>query len=114
MNATLIHPGDCEYPAGVQKAFGERPLPAITAIGDRELFRCRPLALFCSIKYPGDVILRTFDLMRIVVAKQLLDKGKDAGATNIRRRFDNRDPMILITGQLTSPAGGLPMVGDKL
>jgi hypothetical protein len=61
MKAILLHPGDGEYPAGVEKAFGEASLPAITAIGDRKLLRCGPLALFCSIKCPGDVILRTFD-----------------------------------------------------
>jgi hypothetical protein len=41
-------------------------LPAIAAIGNPELLRCRSLGLFCSIKCPGDVILRTYELIASV------------------------------------------------
>jgi predicted Rossmann fold nucleotide-binding protein DprA/Smf involved in DNA uptake len=66
MNATLIQPESSEYPTGLKRVFGERPLPPVSAIGNRDLLRCRALALFCSIKCPGEVILRTYDLIRSI------------------------------------------------
>ncbi len=43
---------------------------ACTARGDVRLLRVPLLALFCSIKCPGNIILKTFDLM-----KELRDKN---------------------------------------
>jgi hypothetical protein len=40
--------------------------PALIAVGNLDLLRCRLLALFCSVKCPGDVILQTYDLVRAV------------------------------------------------
>jgi predicted Rossmann fold nucleotide-binding protein DprA/Smf involved in DNA uptake len=53
---------DPAYPVGVEPWLGGRPPQA--ALGNLDLIRCRPLGLFCSIKCPGDVILRTYDLVR--------------------------------------------------
>jgi predicted Rossmann fold nucleotide-binding protein DprA/Smf involved in DNA uptake len=62
MNVTLIQPGTSVYPASVAEKLPARP--AIAALGNLDLLHSRPLALFCSIKCPGDVILRTYDLIR--------------------------------------------------
>ena len=62
MNVTLIQPSDSAYPAAVADKLPDRP--AIAALGNFDLLRSRPLALFCSIRCPGDVILRTYDLIR--------------------------------------------------
>ena len=56
MNVSVIQPRDAAYPAGIEECLGRRP--ALTALGNRDLIRYRPLALFWSIKCPGDVILR--------------------------------------------------------
>lgn len=61
MNVAIIKPGDEAYPPPLMTQ--ERP-PTLTTIGSQDLLQCRPLALFCSIKCPGDVILRTYDLIR--------------------------------------------------
>ncbi|OGH56416.1 MAG: hypothetical protein A3G34_01880 [Candidatus Lindowbacteria bacterium RIFCSPLOWO2_12_FULL_62_27] len=51
------------YPAAVRQFFGKRP-PDITLIGNAELLKSRPMALFCSIRCPGDLILKLYDLVR--------------------------------------------------
>ncbi len=62
MNVTLIRPSSSAYPAAVAEKLPQRP--AIAALGNLDLLHSRPLALFCSIQCPGDVILRTYDLIR--------------------------------------------------
>lgn len=64
MNTTSITPDDSAYPSSIKERLPTQP--TLTAIGNRELLRCRPLALFCSIKCPGDVILQTYDLIRAI------------------------------------------------
>src|SRR5260370_2898208 len=72
MDLSVIQPRDTAYPAGIEECLGRRP--ALTALGNRDLIRCRPLALFWSIKCPGDVILRTYDFIRAL---------RDAGVPTI-------------------------------
>jgi predicted Rossmann fold nucleotide-binding protein DprA/Smf involved in DNA uptake len=62
MSLTLIAPDDSAYPTGIAEVLHGRP--RIAALGNLALLQSRPLALFCSIKCPGDVILRTYDLIR--------------------------------------------------
>lgn len=62
INANRILPGESAYPPGFKDRLGEE-FP-ITALGNLDLVQSRPLALFCSIKCPGDIILRTYDLIR--------------------------------------------------
>jgi predicted Rossmann fold nucleotide-binding protein DprA/Smf involved in DNA uptake len=62
MSVTLVKPDDSTYPRAVELRCNGRP--TITAVGNLDLLRLAPLALFCSIKCPGDVILRTYDLIR--------------------------------------------------
>jgi predicted Rossmann fold nucleotide-binding protein DprA/Smf involved in DNA uptake len=62
MHVSLIAPIDSAYPAAIEERLQTRP--PIAALGNVDLVQCRPLALFCSIKCPGDVILQTYDLIR--------------------------------------------------
>jgi predicted Rossmann fold nucleotide-binding protein DprA/Smf involved in DNA uptake len=65
MSATSrIARDDLGYPAGIEEALGRQP--AIGVIGNMDLLNSQPLALFCSLKCPGDVILRVYDLVRAV------------------------------------------------
>lgn len=64
MTVTFIQPETSEYPPCLERIYAEQALPTLSAIGNRDLLCCRPLALFCSIKCPGDVIVRTYDLIR--------------------------------------------------
>src|SRR5260370_32808677 len=62
MNVTVIRPGDCEYPPAIEGKL--RDQPPLAVLGNLDLIRTRLLALFCSIKCPGNVILGTYDLIR--------------------------------------------------
>jgi predicted Rossmann fold nucleotide-binding protein DprA/Smf involved in DNA uptake len=62
MNVNQIKSEDSAYPVAVAEKLPGRP--TIAALGNLALLQSRPLALFCSIKCPGDVILRTYDLIR--------------------------------------------------
>lgn len=62
MNVTLVKPANSAYPAAIAETLHAQP--TIAALGTLDLLRSRTLALFCSIKCPGDVILRTYDLIR--------------------------------------------------
>ena len=65
----LIRPGEQHYPRGLD-LLGEKAPRNFSAIGNLDHLG-RPLfALFCSVKCPGNLILKTYDL-----ARQLRDQG---------------------------------------
>jgi len=57
-----IIPGDIFYPKGLKSHFSKKAPPIILAIGNLELLKHKKLAFFCSVKCPGHLILRTYDL----------------------------------------------------
>lgn len=58
-------------PAGVRTYLGPSAPRAIAALGNLDILHRPKLALFCSIKCPGRLILRTYDL-----AQALRDAGE--------------------------------------
>jgi predicted Rossmann fold nucleotide-binding protein DprA/Smf involved in DNA uptake len=54
----------------LRKYLGDQAPECIFALGDLDILRQKTLALFCSVKCPGDLILQTYDL-----ARQLRDAG---------------------------------------
>lgn len=66
MEIQKIHQEHSSYPHPLINLLGEHAPSALTAIGNFELLKAAPLALFCSARCPGSLILKTFDL-----AKQL-------------------------------------------
>jgi len=50
------------YPAALRACPGPIAPAAITALGDLALLDCRPLALFCSARCPGSLIVQASDL----------------------------------------------------
>jgi predicted Rossmann fold nucleotide-binding protein DprA/Smf involved in DNA uptake len=62
------------YPEGLPLYLREEAPRAITALGNLDALASRSVALFCSVKCPGKLILQTYDL-----AQQL----KEAGAAVI-------------------------------
>lgn len=65
-----IERGDAAYPASLTRLLGDRAPGHIFFLGNPDVLRWEMLALFCSIKCPGNVILKTYDL-----AKALRDAG---------------------------------------
>lgn len=59
-----VERGDDAYPTSVTKFFGDRAPECIFLLGNPALLQMNSLGLFCSIKCPGNVILKTYDLAR--------------------------------------------------
>jgi len=57
-----IHPGDSAYPPVLSSLLGNDAPPRIAMLGDLNILDQQSLALFCSIKCPGNLILHTYDL----------------------------------------------------
>lgn len=62
MNTLQLHQGDPGYPSALQRYLGDRAPATLTALGSLDLLSSKTLALFCSIKCPGNLILQTYDL----------------------------------------------------
>jgi predicted Rossmann fold nucleotide-binding protein DprA/Smf involved in DNA uptake len=60
-----LRPDDQFYPQGLHYYFGKNAPSAVFALGNIEILKARTVAIFCSIKCPGDLILKTYDLARI-------------------------------------------------
>ena len=59
-----LAPSHPAYPKTLQPYWADKPAQSISAIGNPKLLQNRTLALFCSVKCPGDLILKTYDLAR--------------------------------------------------
>jgi predicted Rossmann fold nucleotide-binding protein DprA/Smf involved in DNA uptake len=58
----IIPPEHPDYPPGLKTGIAFKTAPTLTAIGNFSLLQKQTIALFCSIKCPGDLILKTYDL----------------------------------------------------
>ena len=65
-----IQIGDGDYPGGLGVALGATAPTQFEAAGNREILCPQKLALFCSARCPGDLILKAYEL-----AKKLRDEG---------------------------------------
>ena len=50
------------YPSALKQCLAEHAPAVITAVGNLDVLSNRSLALLCSVKCPGDVILQAYDL----------------------------------------------------
>ena len=69
MNITKIYQSDSIYPVALEKYLGDHAPGFVTTLGNLDILlqRSTPhrgprLALFCSVKCPGNLILQTYDL----------------------------------------------------
>ena len=65
-----IGQADDKYPQALSRFLENRIPKYIFALGNLDLLRSETVALFCSVKCPGNLILKTYDL-----ARQLRDAG---------------------------------------
>jgi predicted Rossmann fold nucleotide-binding protein DprA/Smf involved in DNA uptake len=65
-----IGQADDKYPQTLNRFLENRAPPDIFALGNLDLLRQETVALFCSVKCPGKLILKTYDL-----ARELRDAG---------------------------------------
>src|SRR3990172_1117572 len=71
MNFMQFHQGDAGYPSVLNNYLGDRAPEGITAIGKIDILHQKTLALFCSVKCPGSLILRTYDLIQNLRQKDI-------------------------------------------
>ncbi len=62
METNCLSLDDPRYPAGLKFCLDNAAPKTITAGGDLAVLRLKTLALFCSVKCPGNLILQTYDL----------------------------------------------------
>lgn len=62
--ANIVHfgDGDPRYPHHLKLFLGDRVPATLSALGNLNLIRRKKVALFCSAKCPGNLILQTYDL----------------------------------------------------
>jgi predicted Rossmann fold nucleotide-binding protein DprA/Smf involved in DNA uptake len=65
-----IQQGESNYPSSVMQYLTADTPSFITALGNLDILRNKPLAVLCSNKCPGSLILKTYDFMR-----QMRDEG---------------------------------------
>lgn len=70
-----IHNASPEYPAMLRRYLGNDAPDALWALGNLGFLRQRAVALFCSVKCPGDLILKTYDLARALRDKEVMVMG---------------------------------------
>jgi predicted Rossmann fold nucleotide-binding protein DprA/Smf involved in DNA uptake len=70
MAVKSIDRSDLRYPSVLGSYLGDRAPACIFALGDLDILRQKAVALFCSVKCPGDLILQSYDL-----ARELRDAG---------------------------------------
>ena len=58
--------GDSNYPLDLKSHLGKDAPLNITGLGNVEILEHKSVALFCSTKCPGDLILKTYDLAQIL------------------------------------------------
>lgn len=61
MNTTRLYQGDAGYPPALQTYLGPHTPTTLTAFGNLAILHNKTLALFCSVKCPGKLILQTYD-----------------------------------------------------
>jgi len=70
MTVSSIDRSDARYPSALGIYLGDQAPECIFSLGNLDILRQKPLALFCSVKCPGNLILQIYDL-----ARQLRDAG---------------------------------------
>ena len=71
---TCITPIDIQWPDRLLAFLGANAPVRLTVLGNLDILQTKPVALFCSVKCPGNLILQTYDLAQ---------KWRDQGVTVI-------------------------------
>lgn len=58
----FIQQDDPRYPRSLSEHLGHSAPAELSALGNFDILQKKTLALFCSVKCPGDLILKTYDL----------------------------------------------------
>jgi len=93
LQITSLQSDHPDYPKTAIQYWDNSALPTISAIGNPKLLQQQPtLAIFCSVKCPGDLILQTYDL-----AKNLRDT-KISTISGFHSPMEKECLMLLLRG----------------
>ena len=91
-----LQPSHLDYPSLLKQDWNDSPLPTISFIGNSALLKqTQTLAIFCSVKCPGDQILKTYDL-----ARSLRDRGITT-VSGFHSPMEKECQIILLRGKQT-------------
>jgi predicted Rossmann fold nucleotide-binding protein DprA/Smf involved in DNA uptake len=71
LDLQTISPDSPTYPIGLKTCTAFRTPPTLYAIGNLNLLTQQPIGFFCSVKCPGDLILKTYDLAQALREAQI-------------------------------------------
>jgi predicted Rossmann fold nucleotide-binding protein DprA/Smf involved in DNA uptake len=71
VNIEIIRGSDPRYPASLGEYLGDHAPARIFSLGNLDILKQKSLALFCSVKCPGNLILKTYDLARELRNKRI-------------------------------------------
>src|ERR1039458_8367137 len=74
MKPFALNAADSRYPTQLRQRLGDHTPAQVSVLGNLEILQTKPVALFCSVKCPGNLILQTYDLAQ---------KWRDQGVTVI-------------------------------
>lgn len=95
---------DPDYPPTLRRHLDERAPDRLTLIGDPAILRAPTIALFCSVRCPGNLILKIYDL-----ARALRDAGRTV-AGGFQAPMERECLALLLRGNqpvIVCPARGL-------
>lgn len=64
MEIACLKQGDTHYPSQLRRCLDSQVIESVAALGNLDLLQHKTLALFCSVKCPGRLILQTYDLVK--------------------------------------------------
>ena len=64
MQVNRYEPGMPDTPAALHRCFSAFDTPAVSVVGDCALLDGELTGFFCSVRCPGDIILKTYDLAK--------------------------------------------------
>lgn len=87
MDVVQLHQGDSSYPSALEEHLGDLAPAVITARGNLEILTGRTqdsplLALFCSVRCPGNLILQTYDFAQRLRQTSITDSGERVALWN--------------------------------
>ncbi|MDI6776964.1 MAG: DNA-processing protein DprA [Syntrophales bacterium] len=104
MDIMRLHLDNSNYPSQVKHYLGEQAPASINVLGNIDILHHNKLALFCSVKCPGNLILQTYDL-----AQSLREAGIKV-ISGFHSPMERECLMILLRGTqsvIVCPARGI-------
>jgi predicted Rossmann fold nucleotide-binding protein DprA/Smf involved in DNA uptake len=68
---TWLSPSDPAFPSNLGQDLGEKTPKGIATLGNLAILHAKPLALICSVKCPGNLILQTYDVAKDLRAAEV-------------------------------------------